>query len=154
MIQPPGTRIKNYTSTIPVDRTISRIEALLVRAGASNIQKDYREGALNSICFSVDGPNSKQLAVKLPANVDAVYKRMRADIKRPQPGTLNRLKEQSARTAWKLMQDWLEVQISLIQMEQVEFLQIFLPYVWDGKKTFYAALKAGEFKQLTDGGAK
>lgn len=144
--------IKNYTSGVPVDRTVSKIEAILVNCGASNIVKDYKENKLDAICFLVIMPNTgERIAVRLPANVDAVCDAMQSQIKRPRKGTLDKLREQAARTAWKLMQDWVEVQMSLIQMHQAEFLQVFLPYVWNGKTTFYNQLKEQGFKLLTDG---
>jgi hypothetical protein len=141
--------IKNRTSTVPVDRTISRIETFLVRAGAQNIFKDYSNGDLKGVCFSFYHPVQKRLiAIRLPANVPAIEKCLLESMKRPRRETRNRLHDQAARTAWKLMQDWIEVQVSLIEMEQAEFLQVFLPYVWDGKRTFYAALQEGGFKLL------
>lgn len=144
--------LKNYTSGVPVDRTISRIEALLVEAGASNITKDYKDNKLDAVCFMVVMPDSgNKVSVRLPAKVEAVYMTMKDAVKRPRKGTLDKLHEQAARTAWKLMQDWVEVQLSLIQMHQVEFLQVFLPYVWTGKTTFYDLLKGQNFKMLTDG---
>jgi hypothetical protein len=144
--------IKNFTSTVPIDRTVSRIEAFLVKAGAQNIFKDYENGSIKGLCFSIYHPGEKRLiAVRLPANVPAVERSLLAKMKRPQAETRRRLQEQAERTAWKLMQDWIEVQVSLIEMEQAEFLQVFLPYVWDGKRTFYAALKEGGFKLLTSG---
>lgn len=142
--------LKNYTSGVPVDRTISRIESLLVTAGASNIVKDYKEGKLDAICFMVVMPDSgDKVSVRLPAKVEAVYATMKDAVKRPRRGTLEKLQDQASRTAWKLMQDWVEVQLSLIQMHQVEFLQVFLPYVWTGKSTFYDMLKGQNFKMLT-----
>lgn len=145
--------IKNYTSGVPVDRTLAKIEAALVRGGATNVSKDYKDGMLSAVCFVVVNPQTGQrMSVRLPANADGVYQAMRASVKRPRAGTLEKLREQASRTAWKLMQDWIEVQMSLIQMQQAEFLQVFLPYVWDGKKTFYTALKDGGFKMLTAGG--
>lgn len=59
-------------------------------------------------------------------------------------------KEQASRTAWRLIQDWVEVQLSMVQMKQADFVQVFLPYVWDGKRnqTFYAALKECGYKGL------
>jgi hypothetical protein len=144
--------IKNYTSGVPVDRTMARIEAVLVRGGASNIMKDYRDGMVDAVSFFVNEPTTqKRLAIRLPANVNAVYETLLLTVKRPRPGTRERLKEQAIRTAWKLMQDWVEVQMSLIQMNQAEFLQVFLPYVWDGKRTFFHGLKENGFKMLTDG---
>jgi hypothetical protein len=144
--------IKNYTSGVPVDRTISKIEAVLVRGGATNIRKDYADGILVAICFSTVNPvNGQLISVRLPANALGVYDVLRHSIKRPRRGTLEKLREQANRTAWKLMQDWIEVQMSLIAMQQAEFLQVFLPYIWDGNKTFYTALKDSGFKMLTDG---
>ncbi len=46
------------------------------------------------------------------------------------------------------MQDWVAVQMSLIQMHQAETLQVFLPFVWDGRRTFYQAVKETGFKAL------
>lgn len=144
--------IKNYTSGVPVDRTLAKIEAALVRGGATNVLKDYKDGILTAVCFAVVNPQTGQrISVRLPANSDGVYQAMRASVKKPRAGTLEKLREQASRTAWKLMQDWIEVQMSLIQMHQAEFLQVFLPYVWDGEKTFYTALKDGGFKMLTRG---
>ena len=141
--------IKNYTSGVPVERTLARIEAALVRGGATGVSKEYGEGRLLAVCFAVVDPQTgRRTAVRLPANVDGVYQALRAAVKRPRRGTLDKLRDQASRTAWKLMQDWVEVQMSLIQMQQAEFLQVFLPYVWDGQRTFYAVLKDSGFKLL------
>jgi len=35
--------IKNYTSGVPVDRTVAKIEQVLVQCGATNIMKNYCE---------------------------------------------------------------------------------------------------------------
>jgi hypothetical protein len=35
-------------------------------------------------------------------------------------------------------------------MHQLDPLQVFLPYVWDGQRTYYAALKDGGFKMLPE----
>lgn len=43
------------------------------------------------------------------------------------------------------MQDWIEIQISLIELEQAEFLQVFLPYIYDGKRTFFETIKANDY---------
>jgi hypothetical protein len=61
---------------------------------------------------------------------------------------MQRIREQSAKTAWKLQQDWVEVQLSMIQMGQAEMLQVFLPYVFNGRQTYYEALSERGFKGL------
>lgn len=140
--------LKNYTSGVPVNLTVSRIEQLLAQAGATGVNKDYANGNLTALAFRIATPSGKVMTIRLPANAEEVFETMRKSIRRPRKGTMDKLKEQASRTAWKLMQDWIQVQISLIQMQQADVMQVFLPYVWDGEQTFYAALKAGGFKQL------
>lgn len=140
--------MKNYTSGVPIERTISRIEAVLVRAGAGNIIKDYAEGELSALSFTLHLDGTRLVPIKLPANIEQVEKVMAAAMKRPRRETLRRIKQQAARTAWRLMQDWVEIQLSLIEMKQAEAMQVFLPYVWDGRQTYYAALKGSGFKLL------
>lgn len=143
-------RLKNYTSGVAVERTISNIETTLARAGAMAVTKDYKEGRVDALYFKLNLPVNRVVAIRLPVNIEAVYETLRKDVKRPHAGTLDRLRDQAMRTAWKLMQDWVEVQISLIQMQQVDFMQVFMPYVWDGKRTFYAALKDKQFLALPE----
>jgi hypothetical protein len=38
--------------------------------------------------------------------------------------------------------------MSMIQMKQADFRQVFLPYVWDGERTYYQALKESGFRAL------
>jgi hypothetical protein len=144
--------MKNYTSQLSVEKTISLIERALAKAGASNILKNYEAGTISSISFTLFDPTfGKTYFIRLPANVDAVEKILFQKIKRPRKETIKRIREQAARTAWKLMLDWVEVQLSLIELEQVEALQVFLPYVFDGEKTFYSALKENNFRMLSSG---
>lgn len=140
--------MKNYTSEVPVEKTVVRIEELLVRSGASNIMKEYAGGRVVGVSFAIPHPSGGKVAVRLPANTDGVYEVLRKQVKRPNPQTQQRLQEQSKRTAWKLMQDWVEVQLSLIEMHQAEALEVFMPYIWNGQRSFYATLKETGFKAL------
>lgn len=144
--------LKNYTSSVPIERTIYHIEQLLASAGVSGIIKDYDKGELTALCFKVVLPVGKTVTVRLPVNHEAVYQILLKSIKRQRQGTIEKLKEQAMRTSWKLMKDWVEIQLSLIQMQQVDFLQVFLPYVWDGKRTFYTALKEQNYLALPEEG--
>ena len=140
--------MKNYTSSVPISRTISRIEECLAKAGASGIMKEYDNGKLSALCFRLRMPTGKDLAVRLPANEVEVYNVLVKAVKRPRNGTVERLRDQAARTAWKLQQDFVEVQLSMIEMRQTDAMQAFLAYVWDGKQTFYQALRQNNFKML------
>lgn len=147
--------MKNYTSSVPVETTIARIEKALCAAKVRNVIKDYDENGVVALYFTLQNPAADSLVpVRLPANIESVMKVLREKMKRPRPETLRRLWQQANRTAWKLMQDWVEVQLSLIELQQVEALQVFLPYVWDGKRTYYTALKESGFKLLPQKGGR
>jgi hypothetical protein len=141
--------LKNYTSSVPAEITVARIEQILARAGATGVMKEYEAGELAALTFRLTLPDSGQpVAIRLPVKVEAVYAQLVRQLKRRNPTTIATAKAQARRTAWKLMQDWIEVQISLIQMQQADFMQVFLPYVWNGQATFYQALKADNFRAL------
>jgi hypothetical protein len=66
------------------------------------------------------------------------------------PGTIAKIKEQSERTAWKLLSDWVDIQMSLIELDQVELIEVFMPYLYDVAKdqTFFEKMKAEGFAML------
>ncbi len=140
--------MKNYTSVVPVDRTILKIEQILMRAGASSIHKEFLGGEVVALTFCIEAEPGKSYAIRLPANVRAVEAILLEGYSCPAPTTRKRIAAQAGRTAWKVMQDWVEVQLALIEMQQAEFLQVFLPYVWDGRRTYFAQLQGGGFKEL------
>ena len=139
--------IKNYTSSVPVEKTISRIEVLLAEAGAKAIGKNYEAGRLSSLTFQLE-IEGRDVVIRLPANPQAVYDALCKEVSRPRNGTLERLQFQSDRTAWKIQQEWLEIELTKLRLNQTEPLQAFLPYVWNGQQTYYTALKEKSFKGL------
>jgi len=144
--------LKNYTSSVPVERSIAFIENKLVRRGAQNIIKRYNPQTkkLECIFFTMETKDGT-FSFKVPAKVDQVEKILLESKRKITPSVLENVRAQAERTAWKIMSDWVEVQMALIQLEQVEFLQIFLPYIYIPKKdlTYFEMLKDSGFKQLT-----
>lgn len=150
--------LKNYTTSVPVSTTISRIEHALVRAGATAISKTYDADAnLEGIMFqlSVNG-NPVPVVFKLPAKWRQCYEVLWREIRRPRPETKKRLLDQAQRVAWRLVQDWVEVNVSLIKLDQIDAVEAFLPYVYDPQtdRTLFERLKEGGFKQLSAGGGR
>lgn len=147
-------KIKNYTSDVPVDRTVSRIERALADAGVSQIHKEFGpDGGVAALLFTIAVEPEHNMTVRLPASpgrvADALYEQYRAQTSRPRKKREDFL-EQAARTAWRLQQDWVEVQLSLIAMKQADPAEVFLSYIWDSRShsTVYTRLLKSGFKQL------
>jgi len=158
--------LKNYTSEVPVSQTIYRIEQVLIKCGVIGIGKEYTgtNGQVAAVTFSIND-NGKCFNVRLPADVDRALDalwldyvdgdKLSPDGKQLEWSPRKKKKrsdfaQQAERTAWKIIQDWVEVQMSMIQMRQAEPTEVFLPYIWDdySKTTIYQRLKAGQSTAL------
>lgn len=144
-------RIRNYTSSVPVESSIDQIERRLVNFGATHISKQYDGGEIQSIVFTIIEPRSGMpLTIQMPAEVGKVNGKLSQGKKRLSEAQGRKILQQARRTAWKLMHDWLDCNLSMIAMEQAEPAQVFLPYVVMGKSTFYEHIAENSFKALTD----
>ena len=145
--------LKNYTSEVPAVTSMGKIETALVQAGATDISKKYQDSVCIAIRFRMV-VNNIPMFFELPAKVENCYRVLYAEIKRPRPDTKQKVRQQAERTAWKIVCDWVLVQLSMIMLEQAEPMQIFLPYAWDPEKeeTFFEKLKQGGFKALLPAG--
>lgn len=141
--------IKNYTSGIASERSISKIETILMEMGANNINKQYLDKKLNSLTFTIE-VNGNSVLFKLPAKADAVVNALKKQYKRLTPATLRGIEDQAEKTAWKICCDWVEIQATLIKLEQAEFMEVFLPYVYmvEKQQTLFERLKETKFKLL------
>ena len=140
-------KLKNYTTDISASKTIAEIQELLAKSGARGIAFEYdNSGNVESLFFRLQIPNGGAVAFKLPAKPDAVYKIMfQGKVGESQYGETRRQK--SLNIAWRIMKEWLEVQFTLIQLNQAEAIEIFLPYMVTGQnRTLYQDMKENKFK--------
>lgn len=142
--------LKNYTSTVPASTSMSRIQKALVEAGATDISMKYVDRICTAVTFRMLLPGQIPMFFQLPAKIEPCFKVLWAEVKRPQADTKKKTQEQAERTAWKIVADWVEIQLSMILLEQAEPLQIFLPYAYNPstETTFYEQLKETGFKAL------
>ena len=112
----------NYTTKVDVYTTIGAIQGQLVRHGARKIMQDYDgNGRITSLSFLVETPSGPR-GIRLPANVDAVHTvLMRQKVKCD--------REQAERVAWRIIKDWIEAQMAILDSEMVQIDEIFLPYM-------------------------
>lgn len=156
--------LKNYTSDVPVPHTIMRMETTLIKCGVKGIEKQYEpDGRVSAMTFTIEMPDAPIMRVKIPVReeqvVDSLWKgyvdgdKLAADGQsiewpRTKRKTRESFRDQAQRTAWKLMQDWVEVQMSLILMGQADVREVFLPYVLHGKRTVFELVQEKGFKAL------
>lgn len=130
--------ILNYTTKVDVYTTLGAIQGNLVKHGAKKIMQDYDdEGRISSLSFLINTPAGMR-GVRLPANVDKVHKvLMRQKVKCD--------REQAERVAWRIVKDWVEAQMAILESEMVQIDEIFLPYmVNDNGQTLFQAYRENQ----------
>ena len=142
-------KMKNYTTDISADRSILEIEKFLALFGAGAIIKEYTpDGRVHSLMFKILND-----AFKLPANVDGVkeilYQGTRSQHSRD---GAKRREERAYRVAWRIIKDWTHAQLSLIASGQAQPQEIFLPYMFDGKTTFFQRFESERLLTQKAGG--
>lgn len=134
----------NYTTSVPVARTVGEVQQLLVDHGAGAIVVRYTDRTPVGVSFTLPGPGG-ELAFTLPVDVDAVHRLLNSaaaaeDIRRrlrKAPGPFQS-REHAARVAWRTAKDWLEAQLAMVEAHMVQLEQVMLPYLHvDGETTLY-----------------
>lgn len=146
-------RIKNYSTDVPVDRTIAEIERMLAKAGASRILKEYvgiHPVGLSFIIDTAHGP----MPVRMPVRIEQVKVVFKLHVSK---GLLEQryrdgswAEAQAARVGWRILRDWLDAQLALINVEMANITEIFLPYVYSERlgKTVYDMFESGKLDRM------
>lgn len=136
--------ILNYTTTIDAIKTASEIEYILVKHGAKSIMKDYEDGSITGISFLID-TGTNQIPVRLPAKVDACFEVLKKEKRENPKKQIKATKEQAERVAWRILKDWVEAQMALLDMKMVCFEEIFLPYIEIKGNTVFEIIQQKQF---------
>jgi hypothetical protein len=147
--------LKNYSTDIAASKTVAEVQDILAQSGARGIAFEYdNAGHIESLFFRLQIENGKDVAFKLPAKPKAVYDVLFGDKECPFKYDDYKIqkwyddrKQQSLNVAWRIMKEWLEVQFTLIKLNQAEAIEIFLPYMVTGEnRTLYQDMKENQFK--------
>lgn len=114
----------NYTTDVPVSRTLGHVQGLLVKAGAHRIAIDYADGEPSGVAFEVETPHGMR-SYLLPVRSAAVLAVLQADGVKASYQT----PQHAHRVAWRITKDWLEVQLAMLQADMVSLDQLMLPYL-------------------------
>lgn len=116
--------ILNYTTKIDPAKTVAEIQAMLGAKGAKSVSAQYVEGEVAAIFFSID-IHEQPVNFRLPCNWEGVLRCFKGDRQVPRS---SETKEQAQRTAWRIVKDWVEAQLAIIESGQAEMAEVFLPY--------------------------
>jgi hypothetical protein len=126
--------ILNYSTKVPTTRSIQHITVILVKHGASAINQEYNgSGEVTALSFALT-LNNQRLSFRLPIDWKATLQVMKED------GTPRSYltPEHAQRVSWRIIKDWVEVQLALAETKMVTIPQVFLPYAVraDGKTLY------------------
>jgi hypothetical protein len=140
----------NYTTTIDAFKTISEIQKLLARAGASAVMNEMdNNGNIVTLSFKIK-LNDNDIAFRLPTDWHPVLEVMKQDNRIP---CSFKTQEQALRVAWRITKNWVEAQVAFIETMLVTTAQVFLPYaVTSNGQTLYEYI--GQNTQLLLGEGK
>lgn len=112
----------NYTTKVSAGSTVGEIQKLLAKAGAEQVIVRYgKDSEPTSLLFELAG----EMYI-LPCRSAEVHKKLLRD-----PNVPGRLStpEQAFRVAWRILKDWVEAQVAIIQTGMVDAQEVMLPYM-------------------------
>lgn len=134
--------ILNYTTKIDAYKTISEIQRILSDKGANKITIDNDSKGLPIALTFCIYMNDYQTAFCLPCNFSGVLKAMRKSNK-----VANSFcnEEQALRVGWRIIKDWVEAQMAIVESELADLAEVFLPYaVTKSGETLYQQIKGNQ----------
>ena len=142
--------IANYTTSVPVKKSVGEVFEILADMGASSISiRTDSDKTPSGVGFELAGPNGPR-SFELPLQIEGVRKAM-ANEGAPASKTT---REHAARVAWRIAKDWLRAQAALIEAHIAQLDQIMLPYLVTDpgtRETLYDRYIANERRLALEG---
>ena len=131
----------DYTTKVPVSRTISQIQAKLVEHGARAVMMEYGDdGRIKALAFRIKMPNG-ELPIRLPIDAAATLKVLQRQWDERLIESKYAKDDHAYRVAWRNIFHWVSAQMALLETEMVKMEEIFLPYViTPGGQTIYQVM--------------
>ena len=138
--------ILDYTTKVPVSRTIAHIQAKLVEHGARAVMMEYGDdGRIKALAFIVKIPNG-ELPIRLPIDATATLRVLERQAENREIPASYAKDEHAYRVAWRIIFHWVSAQMALLETEMVKMQEIFLPYVvTPGGQTIYQVMDGKGF---------
>lgn len=123
----------NYTTEKPPEESIGEIQKILSNYNVSAMTTEYEGRNVSAVLFRID-ISDIQMNFKLPCNWRAVqvvlktYNENRKYIRGRIQNRADESDEQAIRVAWRVIKDWVEAQMALVDINQATVVQVFLQY--------------------------
>lgn len=130
--------ILNYTTKIEAETSITEIQKCLASHGAKSIKSDYDDsGHIVALSFLI-ALNGQEIAFRLPSDwrpvldilkgeSDKFVRQRNGDRKRAVPIAFV-TQAQALRVSWRILKDWVEAQMALVEVKMASTAQVFMPY--------------------------
>lgn len=142
----------NYTTTIDPARTAGECIQRLAVHGATAIGVTYDAGKPTGLQFAITTTHGMR-TYALPVNVTGTQKALETAWRQNRIPRSKASREQAERTSWRVLKDWLEAQLALIEAGVAEMPQVMLPYMVVGEagETVWTRFLENEQLAITGG---
>jgi hypothetical protein len=141
------------TTRIAPERTVGEVTSELVRAGASQISTDYKDGKLVGLRW-IMRINGVDALFDMPARVEPVMK-LFLDRRSDKGRWINanekaELRLKAERVAWRQLLRWCQAQNAMIESQMVQPSEVFLAYLVNPStnQTLFQHMMETRFKAL------
>src|SRR5712671_3911822 len=134
--------IKNYTTTVPANRSITKIQDDLVKHGVTRVLYKYEQGTgrIEALQFLLRIKN-QDVAFSLPVH----WRKFQRVLELQQVRRWDE-EEYVYRVAWRNIRDGVMSQLALYETEIVDMGQVFLPFATEAKgQTLHEKMVEGRF---------
>lgn len=126
--------IKNYTTTVPANRSINQIQDALIKHGATGVVFNYEKGTgrIAALIFKLDIKGNTRVF-----NLPCEWRKFQLVLKQQE---VRRYDDEDYvyRVAWRNIRDLVLAQLAFCETEMAEVPQLFFPFAMSKNgKTFF-----------------
>jgi len=141
--------ILNYTTKIDPWKTVNEIQQILLKHKVSHFSIKNEGSRPIALAFTIEY-NGMPLNYLLPCNHSGVWSLMKSD---KSMESRFRNEEQAFRTSWRIVKDWVDAQLAIVQAQISPIEEVFMPYLVinsSGETLSKKILEGGGLKLLTN----
>lgn len=117
--------ILNFTTKVDAWKTVNEITLILSKHGVTNVNIKNEGSRPVAVSFSMNY-HTQPLNFLLPCNHEGVWRAIKNNTKIEKR---YRNEDQAFRTSWRIIKDWVEAQMAIVEAELSTVEEVFLPYL-------------------------